>query len=120
MMNITDITEQKLVDAAKAAEMNSRARALMNEPEFYEEGYRLKCFLEELGLWEEPELTADQVLEYINLASRRTEIITIPHWLWKEEYGKELKQIDKRLQELRVLINAEHEKALSRPKQSGQ
>jgi hypothetical protein len=45
--------KERVVDADKVTELNNRARILMSEPEFYENGYVLKCFLEELGLWEE-------------------------------------------------------------------
>lgn len=50
---MTEGHEQRLVDAGKVRELNDRARKLMEEPDFYDNGYALKCMLEELGLWED-------------------------------------------------------------------
>ena len=37
----------------KVHELTDRARKLMEEPDFYDNGYAIKCTLEELGLWED-------------------------------------------------------------------
>lgn len=50
---MTDGLRVCLVDADKVVEMRHRAGVLMAEPDFSENGEMLKCFLEELSLWDE-------------------------------------------------------------------
>ena len=53
-------------------------------------------------------MTAEEVLKYIQLVSRKSFIIC--HNDWKPEYEIEMKQIDQELALLRPLVDAEHAK----------
>lgn len=55
-------------------------------------------------------MTAQQVSRYIDLVNRRTQILNHSGVDWKPEYGLELNQIEKELAELRLLVDAEHQK----------
>lgn len=54
-------------------------------------------------------LDEKEILRYIDLVSRRTEILVNSGIGWKPEYEKELDSIDKELAQLRPLVDAEHE-----------
>ena len=55
-------------------------------------------------------MTAEEVLKYIQLASRKAFIIYHSGNDWKPEYEIEMKQIDQELALLRPLVDAEHTK----------
>ncbi len=53
-------------------------------------------------------MTAEEVLRYIQLANRKTYILTHNGTDWLPEYEEELQQIDQELALLRPLVDAEH------------
>ena len=55
-------------------------------------------------------MTAEEVLKYIQLVSRKSFIICHSCNDWKPEYEIEMKQIDQELALLRPLVDAEHAK----------
>ena len=55
-------------------------------------------------------MTAEEVLKYIQLASRKTYILTHNGVEWLPEYEEELQQINRELALLRSLVDAEHAK----------
>ena len=55
-------------------------------------------------------MTAEEVLKYIQLVSRKSFIICHSGNDWKPEYEIEMKQIDQELSLLRPLVDAEHTK----------
>ena len=55
-------------------------------------------------------MTAEEVLKYIQLVSRKSFIICHSGNDWKPEYEIEMKQIDQELALLRPLVDAEHKK----------
>lgn len=55
-------------------------------------------------------MTAEEVLKYIQLVSRKSFIICHNGNDWKPEYEIEMKQIDQELALLRPLVDAEHTK----------
>ena len=55
-------------------------------------------------------MTAEEVLKYIQLVSRKSFIICHSGNDWKTEYEIEMKQIDQELALLRPLVDAEHAK----------
>ena len=55
-------------------------------------------------------MTAEEVLKYIQLVSRKSFIICHSGNDWKPEYEIEMKQIDQELALLRPLVDAEHPK----------
>ena len=55
-------------------------------------------------------MTAEEVLKYIQLVSRKSIIICHSGNDWKPEYEIEMKQIDQELALLRPLVDAEHTK----------
>ena len=55
-------------------------------------------------------MTAEEVLKYIQLVSRKSFIICHSGNDWKPEYEIEMKQIDQELALLRPLVYAEHAK----------
>ena len=55
-------------------------------------------------------MTAEEVLKYIQLVSRKSFIICHSGNDWKPEYEIEMKQIDQELALLRTLVYAEHAK----------
>ena len=55
-------------------------------------------------------MTAEEVLKYIQLVSRKSFIICHSGNDWKPEYEIEMKQIDQELALLRPLVDAEHTK----------
>ena len=55
-------------------------------------------------------MTADEVLRYIQLASRKMYILTHNGVEWLPEYEEELQQINQELAFLRPLVDAEHAK----------
>lgn len=55
-------------------------------------------------------MTAEQVQQYIKLASRKAFIICHSGNDWKPEYEGELQQINQELALLRPLVDAEHAK----------
>ena len=55
-------------------------------------------------------MTAQQVSRYIDLVNRRMDVLSHSGVDWKPEYGLELNQIEKELAELRLLVDAEHQK----------
>ncbi|NSL03874.1 hypothetical protein [Blautia glucerasea] len=55
-------------------------------------------------------MTAEQVQQYIKLASRKAFIICHSGNDWKPEYEGELQQINQELTLLRPLVDAEHAK----------
>ena len=55
-------------------------------------------------------MTAEEVLKYIQLVSRKSFIICHSGNYWKPEYEIEMKQIDQELALLRPLVDAEHTK----------
>ena len=55
-------------------------------------------------------MTAEEVLKYIQLVSRKSFIICHSGNDWKPEYEIEMKQIDQELALLRPLVDAEHAK----------
>lgn len=55
-------------------------------------------------------MTADEVLRYIQLARRKTYILTHNGVEWLPEYEGELQQINQELTLLRPLVDAEHTK----------
>lgn len=55
-------------------------------------------------------MTAEEVLKYIQLVSRKSFIIYHSGNDWKPEYEIEMKQIDQELALLRPLVDAEHTK----------
>jgi hypothetical protein len=55
-------------------------------------------------------MTAEQVQQYIKLASRKAFIICHSGNDWKPEYEIEMKQINQELALLRPLVDAEHAK----------
>ena len=55
-------------------------------------------------------MTAEEVLKYIQLVSRKSFIICQSGNDWKPEYEIEMKQIDQELALLRPLVDAEHTK----------
>ncbi|MFR8311325.1 MAG: hypothetical protein ACLVBP_02590 [Ruminococcus sp.] len=55
-------------------------------------------------------MTAEEVLKYIQLVSRKSFIICHGGNDWKPEYEIEMKQIDQELALLRPLVDAEHTK----------
>ena len=57
-------------------------------------------------------MTAEQVQQYIKLASRKAFIICHSGNDWKPEYEGELQQINQELTLLRPLVDAEHAKRM--------
>ena len=57
-------------------------------------------------------MTAEEVLKYIQLVSRKSFIICHSGNDWKPEYEIEMKQIDQELALLRPLVDAEHAKRM--------
>lgn len=55
-------------------------------------------------------MTDAQVVEYISLVDRRLQILINSGINWKPEYEAEMRAIDKRLAELKTLVDAEHER----------
>ena len=55
-------------------------------------------------------MTTNEVLKYIQLASRKAFIICHSGNDWKQEYEGELQQINQELALLRPLVDAEHAK----------
>ena len=55
-------------------------------------------------------MTAEEVLKYIQLVSRKSFIICHSGNDWKPEYEIEMKQINQELALLRPLVDAEHAK----------
>lgn len=55
-------------------------------------------------------MTDAQIVEYISLVDRSIQILINSGINWKPEYTVEMEAIDKRLAELRPLVDAEHEK----------
>lgn len=55
-------------------------------------------------------MTAEEVLRYIQLASRKMYILTHNGVEWIPEYEEELQQINQELALLRPLVDAEHAK----------
>lgn len=55
-------------------------------------------------------MTTNEVLKYIQLASRKTYILTHNGVEWLPEYEEELQQINQELALLRPLVDAEHAK----------
>lgn len=53
-------------------------------------------------------MTKEQAIRYIDLMDRRMFILTHSGVDWKPEYGPELEQINKELQQLRPLVDQEH------------
>ena len=59
-------------------------------------------------------MTAEEVLKYIQLASRKTYILTHNGVEWLPEYEEELQQIDQELALLRPLVDVEHDRRRER------
>ena len=59
-------------------------------------------------------MTADEVLRYIQLASRKMYILTHNGVEWLPEYEEELQQIDQELALLRPLVDVEHDRRRER------
>lgn len=55
-------------------------------------------------------MTVEEVLRYIQLASRKAYILTHNGVEWLPEYEEELQQINQELALLRPLVDAEHAK----------
>ena len=62
------------------------------------------------GIPGESNMTAEEVLKYIQLASRKTYILTHNGVEWLPEYGEELQQVNRELALLRPLVDAENAK----------
>ena len=59
-------------------------------------------------------MTAEEVLRYIQLASRKMYILTHNGTEWLSEYEEELQQINQELALLRPLVDAEHDRRRER------
>lgn len=55
-------------------------------------------------------LRQEQISRYLELVARRTHIILNSGVYWKPEYETEWQQIEKELEELRPLVDAEHKR----------
>lgn len=62
-----------------------------------------------LGFRRVKDMAESDVLRYLYLVDRRLKLIT-SGINWKPEYGEELAGIDKELEQLRVIVDKEHEK----------
>lgn len=54
-------------------------------------------------------MTDQQILRYLQLAYRLSEIALLSGVDWKPEYGPEITQIEKELSELRPLVDQAHQ-----------
>ena len=56
-------------------------------------------------------MSENDVLRYLYLVARRSTILTSGIGInWKQEYEEELKNIDRELSDLRIMVDAEHKK----------
>lgn len=57
----------------------------------------------------EKDMTQNEILRYLHLVDRKLTLLT-SGIQWKPEYGEELKNIEKELSGLRILVDKEHRK----------